>query len=94
MWRNKGWTRQRNRYLKQNQPLKPYYKTRQKDYEAGADAMLKSLKDMDGVEILVAGEWYKASRKLQQIAQNAVDGKGRLVFIEEDNEENAIKKEN
>ena len=39
-WRPKDWIHFRNEYLEQNQPKPPYYKTRQADYEAGADAML------------------------------------------------------
>ena len=37
------WVRKRNIFFEKNQPLRPYYKTRQIDYEAGADAILKSL---------------------------------------------------
>lgn len=44
-WRpeDKAWIRKRNIFFEQNQPPKPYYKTRQRDYEAGADAMMDGL---------------------------------------------------
>ena len=42
-WRPGNWVKERNTYFEQNQPQKPYYKTRQRDYEAGADAMLEAL---------------------------------------------------
>ena len=42
-WRPDKWAYQRNRYFKHNQPKPPYYKTRQLDFEAGADAMLEAL---------------------------------------------------
>ena len=44
-WRPKeGWAHRRSEYFEQNQPVKPYRQTRQKDYEAGADTMLEALK--------------------------------------------------
>jgi len=43
MWRPEGWIRQRNKYFEYNQPKEPYRKTRQSDYEAGADAMYSVL---------------------------------------------------
>ena len=43
-WRpEKGWAHQRSVYFEKNQPAKPHHTTRQKDYEAGADAMLEAL---------------------------------------------------
>ena len=43
-WRpNKGWEHFRNDYFEQNQLKAPYYKIRQADYEAGADAVLEAL---------------------------------------------------
>ena len=41
----KEWIQQRNKYFELNPPKKPYYKTRQIDYEAGADAILKALRE-------------------------------------------------
>lgn len=39
-WRPKeGWAHQRSKYFESHQPKMPYGKTRQADYEAGADAM-------------------------------------------------------
>ena len=44
-WRpnKKEWAHQRSRYFEQNQPKPSYRQTRQKDYEAGADAAIKAL---------------------------------------------------
>ena len=41
----KEWLRTRNKYFEPNQPKAPYYKTRQLDYEAGADALLEALRN-------------------------------------------------
>jgi len=38
-----NWVKQRNIFLERNQPLAPHYRSRQRDYEAGADMMLESL---------------------------------------------------
>uniref|UniRef100_A0A6M3JKL4 Uncharacterized protein n=1 Tax=viral metagenome TaxID=1070528 RepID=A0A6M3JKL4_9ZZZZ len=44
MWRpSKEWIKQRNIFLERNQPLAPHYRSRQRDYEAGADAILTYL---------------------------------------------------
>jgi len=59
MWRpaNKEWERTRNKYFEPNQPKAPYYKTRQLDYEAGADAMLEGLaKEIEEIYYLVYPE--------------------------------------
>ena len=44
-WRpdNKEWVRQRNIYFQRNNLPRPYYKIRQKDFEAGAAALLDAL---------------------------------------------------
>lgn len=43
-WKPKeSWVRERNIFLETHQPKKPYYKTREIDYEAGADAMAKEV---------------------------------------------------
>ena len=44
MWRpEEDWAHQRSVYFEQKQTLNRWQKTRQKDYEAGADAMLDAL---------------------------------------------------
>ena len=43
MWRpERTWIRERNIFFETHQPLHPYYKTRQIDYEASADALAKA----------------------------------------------------
>jgi len=44
MKRPDEWVKQRNIFFETHQPKKPYYKTREIDYEAGADAMLEELR--------------------------------------------------
>lgn len=44
-YRPEGWSHNRSEFLEHNQPLKPRHKTRQSDYEAGADTMLKALRE-------------------------------------------------
>jgi len=46
-WRPDRWARQRNDYFEDNQPKPPYYKSRQLDYEAGADAILGALRQQN-----------------------------------------------
>ena len=70
--RPKGWVNQRNRYLEQNQPPPPYYKTRQKDYEAGADAYEKALQ---------ARGREKTKGASYEGAHIQANVKGNLVFI-------------
>ena len=82
-WRPKGWVNQRNRYLNQNQPPPPYYKTRQKDYEAGADAILKELK-REAVYINYTGQETTSEPSVFSLV--VPNKKGWLVLIEEDNE--------
>ncbi len=43
MWRPDGWVREQSIYFERNQPVSPYYKTREKDYESGANAILEAL---------------------------------------------------
>ena len=44
-WRPKdrAWMAKRSIFFGQNQPTRPHYKTRQRDYEAGADEMMAGL---------------------------------------------------
>ena len=42
--RTDEWIKQRNIFFETHQPLKPYYRTRLIDYEAGADAMLNAIR--------------------------------------------------
>jgi len=43
-WRPTNWVKERNIFFETHQPIRPYYKTRQIDFEAGAFAMLEALK--------------------------------------------------
>jgi len=45
MCRPKDWIKKRSIFFNTHQPRKPYYKSRQIDYEAGADALWKSVCD-------------------------------------------------
>ena len=42
-YRPDEWIKQRNIFFEMHQPKKPYYKTREIDYEAGADAILEAI---------------------------------------------------
>lgn len=75
-WRpKKGWVKERNIFFEIHQPLLPYYKTRQIDYEAGADALLEAIKGL--------GE-YTEYGKPTIIKGMTENNKGWLVFIEDE----------
>lgn len=52
MWRNKGWAHTRSEFFEVHRITNKWGKTRQFDYEAGADAMLEELGKLNIVEIL------------------------------------------
>ena len=51
-YRPPEWVKMRNKFFESHQAQKPYYKTRELDYETGADAMLEELSKLNMVEIL------------------------------------------
>jgi len=55
-WRPEDWIRERNIFFETHQPLSPYYKTRQIDYEAGASALLEAVVKFIG-GVLTEGKW-------------------------------------
>ena len=42
-YRPVDWIKDRNMFFERTQPIAPHHKTRQKDYETGADAVLETL---------------------------------------------------
>ena len=78
-WRPKtGWAHERNDYFQRNSSINRWGKSRQKDYEAGADAIIESLKKegqyvQGRVKLMLA-----VGQKIKDIGEN-----GWLVFIEE-----------
>lgn len=79
MWRPKeGWAHQRSEYFEANQPVKPYHKTRQKDYETGADAILEGLLRKASAYKIKAGESLGDEKTG---ARTIVKVNGTVVFI-------------
>ena len=89
MWRpEESWVKERNIFFETHQPMKPYYKTRQIDYEAGADAMLGTLtKDapyiMVGDYVEVECNWFTEGTVRIPMRRFQLEhiGPGWLVFI-------------
>ena len=78
-WRPKRWAHNRSEYFEHNQSVKSHHKTRQKDYEAGADAIIEALKK-EGEYLHNTGQspyGYILGKSLK------LGQKGWLVFIEE-----------
>jgi len=80
-WRPKDWIKERNIFFETHQPIAPYYKTREIDYEASADAMLRALKK-EAIYIRTVQGWkYLRDSYEEWLYGNRV---GYLAFIEED----------
>ena len=90
-WRpdKKEWVKKRSVFLESHPPEAPYYKTRQIDYEAGADAMLetqrqKGLYGEYGEDFIVSSKVKADDLDWAEPFFETLVGKGRLVFIPEE----------
>ena len=62
-----GWATTRTKYFEQNQSLNRWGKTRQKDYEAGADALLAVLID-EGVIYYGQLDWLVNKSEMSELS--------------------------